>query len=152
MTRKQRRNKSSLRGEGGPGGNQQGDRRALSLAESFRYAWAGVCYWLSSQRNARIHMAVAVVVLTAGVIVGLSSLEMAVIVTMVAIVLTAEMFNTAIEAAIDLATEEWCPLAKVAKDLSAAAVLVTAIAAVVVGLVIFLPHLLSLAAALTQPS
>lgn len=122
-------------------GNRETARRALSLGQSFAYAWQGVRYFLSSQRNARIHLVAAVVVVAGGLLLSLSALEMAIILVVIGLVFVAELFNTALEAMIDLATDEWHPLAKASKDLGAAAVLTVAILAAVVGLLIFVPHI-----------
>ncbi len=133
-----------------PASNQA--HRALSLSESFSYAWCGVRYLFRTQRNARIHLVAAVAAVAAGVLLGLSVSEMAVILVVIGVVFVAEMFNTALEAVIDLATEEWSPLAKAAKDVSAAAVLVAAVVAAVVGLLIFGPHLVETIVTFMRPA
>jgi diacylglycerol kinase len=92
---------------------------------------------LRTQRNARIHLSLALVVIVLGLWLGLSRIEWAII----GLVLAAESFNTVAEAAVDLATAEYHPLAKIAKDVAAGAVLLMAITAVVVGLLILGPPL-----------
>jgi len=111
------------------------------LLTSFRHAFSGVWYVVRTQRNARIHLTVALVVIALGLWLGLSYTEWAVIVLTIGLVLAAEAFNTVAEAAVDLATAERHPLAKIAKDVAAGAVLLMAITAVVVGLLILGPPL-----------
>ena len=116
--------------------------RARSVGRSFRFAFGGVGYCLRTQRNFRIHTLAAAAVLIAGLLLRLAALEWAVLALTVTLVLAAEMLNTVVEAAVDLASPGYQPLAKVAKDVAAGAVLVTAIGAVVVGACVLLPHLL----------
>jgi diacylglycerol kinase (ATP) len=111
------------------------------LLTSFKYAFAGLWYVFRTQRNARIHLSVATAVVAVGLWLGLSRTEWAIIVLTIGLVLSAEAFNTVAEAAVDLATAEYHPLAKVAKDVAAGAVLLMAIAAVIVGLLILGPPL-----------
>jgi len=114
-----------------------------SLLQSFRYAFAGLWYALRTQRNARIHLLAAVAVTAMGLWLRLDAVWWAVLVLTISLVFFAEMVNTVVEAIVDLVTPEYHPLAKVAKDVSAGAVLVTAMAAVVVGLLILGPPLLA---------
>ena len=112
-----------------------------NLLTSFKYAFLGVWHVLRTQRNARIHLSVALVVIALGLWLGLSRTEWAIIILTIGLVLAAESFNTVAEAAVDLATADFHPLAKIAKDVAAGAVLVTAITAVIVGLLILGPPL-----------
>jgi diacylglycerol kinase len=112
-----------------------------SLVSSFRYAIAGLWWTVKTQRNMRIHVTIGVAAFILGAILRLSALEFAVIALTATVVMAAEMINTVVEAAVDLASPEYHPLAKIAKDVAAGAVLVTALGAVAVGLFIFLPHL-----------
>ena len=114
------------------------------IVDSFGFAFAGLRYCLRTQRNFRIHIAVAVLGTIAGLILGLGLIEWAVFATMVAMVLAAEMVNTMVESLVDLVTTEYHPLAKVAKDIAAGIVLLTAMASVIVGLLIFGPRVLAL--------
>jgi diacylglycerol kinase len=114
-----------------------------SRVRAFHYAFQGWGYVLRTQRNAWIHSAIATVVFLLGLWLKLSLQEWAIIVLTAAFVFSAEFINTAIEAVVDLATEEHHPLAKVGKDVGAAAVLVAALAAVLVGLLILGPPLLA---------
>src|SRR5213082_2807383 len=107
------------------------------LVRSFAFAFAGLGYCFRTQRNFRIHVAIAIVVALLGIFLALSWVEWAVFAVTVVVVLAAEMVNTMVESLVDLVTTEYHPLAKVAKDVSAGVVLLTAIGAVVVGLFIF---------------
>jgi len=111
------------------------------LITSFRYAFAGLGYLLRTQPNARIHLAVTLAVVLVGLWVGLPARDWAVVALTVGLVLMAEAFNTALEAAVDLAHPERHPLAGAAKDVGAAAVTLAAIAAVLVGLLVLGPPL-----------
>jgi len=114
-----------------------------TLLQSFRYAFTGLWYALRTQRNARIHLLAAVAVTATGLWLRLDVLQWAVLTLTIALVFFAELINTVAEAVVDLATAEYHPLAKMAKDVSAGAVLATAIAAVAVGLLILGPPLLA---------
>jgi diacylglycerol kinase len=108
---------------------------------SFVFAGQGVAYLFRTQRNARVHACVGVAVCAVGAWVGISRSDWAIIVLTIAMVLVLEGLNTAIEAVVDLASPEIHPLAKTAKDVAAAMVLLAAGAAVVVGLLILGPPL-----------
>jgi diacylglycerol kinase len=112
--------------------------------ESFGYAFAGIIYCFRTQRNFRVHIAISLLVTLAGLILGMSWLEWAVVVILMVVVLSAEMVNTMIESLVDLVTETYHPLAKVAKDVAAGVVLLSAIGAAVVGTLIFLPKIIAL--------
>ncbi len=112
------------------------------ITESFGYAFAGLAYCFRTQRNFRIHIAIALLASLLAVFLNLSALEWAVFALLIVLVLAAEMVNTMVEALVDLVTGEYHSLAKVAKDVAAGVVLLTAIGAVVVGLLIFGPKLL----------
>ncbi|HEY3227568.1 MAG TPA: diacylglycerol kinase family protein [Roseiflexaceae bacterium] len=116
--------------------------RAATLLVSFRYAFAGIRYLLWTQRNAKIHTAIAIVAVALALLLRIDRGEWLALVLTIALVLGAEGVNTAVEAAVDLASPGYHPLAKIAKDVAAGMVLLIAIAAVIVGLIIFLPHLL----------
>jgi diacylglycerol kinase len=117
---------------------------AGTLRSSFRYAFAGLGYCLRTQRNFRIHLATGAAAAVVGLLLGLTWVEWAVLTVTMVLVLGAEMINTMIESLVDLVTQEYHPLAKTAKDVAAGVVLLTAIGAVVVGLVIFGPRLLAI--------
>jgi diacylglycerol kinase (ATP) len=116
--------------------------RAATLLLSFRYAFAGIGYLLWTQRNAKIHTALGVAAVVLGFLLRIERGEWLALVLTIVLVLAAEGVNTAVEAAVDLASPAYHPLAKVAKDVAAGTVLLTAIGAVIVGIIIFLPHLL----------
>ncbi|MFZ5858966.1 MAG: diacylglycerol kinase family protein [Chloroflexota bacterium] len=114
----------------------------LSRLHSLRHALRGWWYVMQTQRNAWIHAIVATAVLILGLWLRLPARDWAVLILTIAMVFAAEFINTAIEAVVDLATKEHHPLAKVGKDVGAAAVLIAALAAVLVGLLILGPPLL----------
>jgi diacylglycerol kinase (ATP) len=111
------------------------------VARSFDHAYRGLIYAVRTQRNMRFHVVVATVVLIGSLFLGVSKLELAVLVLVIMFVFTTEMFNTALEFAVDLATKEYHPLAKLAKDVSAGAVLVSSVGAVLVGYLILADNL-----------
>ena len=112
-------------------------RRAPSLIESFNFAFEGVIHVLRTQRNMRIHFAVAAAVLIAAVAVGVERIELMALLIAISFVLIAEMINSALEAGIDVATTSFDPLAKLAKDIAAGAVLIATVNAVAVGYLVF---------------
>lgn len=119
----------SARPPQGPGPRQA----TTSIIQSFNYAFEGIIWTLRSQRNMRIHFAVAAGVLALAIAYDVSKLELIALVLAIAFVLIAEMVNTAIEAATDIATTSFNPLAKLAKDIAAGAVLVASVAALAIG-------------------
>jgi diacylglycerol kinase (ATP) len=108
-----------------------------SIIESFNFAIEGVIHVLRTQRNMRLHFAAAVVVIVVAVAVGVSKIELSVLLISIAFVLVAEMINTAVEGAIDAATTAFDPMAKLAKDIAAGAVLIASVNAVAVGYLVF---------------
>ena len=115
-----------------------------TLLESFQHAFAGLWHAWKTQRNVRIHVAIVMVVVTMGWAIELQPSQWAIIVLTIGFVVVAELFNTVVESLVDLVTAEHHPLAKQAKDVAAGAVLTSAIVAVVVGLLILGPPLLTL--------
>lgn len=111
---------------------------------SFKYAFNGIKILLANEHNAWIHSVAAVVVIVAGLAVGLSRTEWLLVILCIGMVFAAEAMNTAIERLTDLYSPDYHPKAGAAKDLAAGAVLITAMAAAVVGLWIFLPKLIAL--------
>jgi diacylglycerol kinase len=109
------------------------------VIRSFYFAFAGLGYLFRTQRNARIHLVIGAAACAVGAWVRISRVEWAVIIFTIALVLILEGLNTAVEAAIDLASPKIHPLAKAAKDLAAGMVLIAAIASVGVGLLILGP-------------
>jgi diacylglycerol kinase len=114
----------------------------LSRIASFGHAIRGWVYVLQTQHNARIHAVAATSVFVLGVWLRLPARDWAVLILTIATVFAAEFVNTAIEAVVDLASPRKHPLAKVGKDVGAAAVLIAALAAVLIGLLILGPPLL----------
>jgi diacylglycerol kinase len=116
----------------------------LRLRSSFRYAATGIVHLFRHERNARIHLALAVLAVLLALLLGFSRLEWAVLAMTIGFVFVAEALNTAIEAVIDLVSPDFHLQARVAKDVSAGAVAMAAIVAVVIALFLFLPKLLAL--------
>ncbi|MCM3633232.1 diacylglycerol kinase family protein [Paenibacillus camelliae] len=114
------------------------------LLKSFGYAFAGIWSGFRTQRNIKIHVAVALLVFILGAIVSLTRMEWMIVIIVICAVISLELINTAIEAAVDMHGTKRHPLAKLAKDTAAGAVLVMSIGAVLIGLLIFLPKLYSL--------
>jgi diacylglycerol kinase len=112
-----------------------------SRVRSFRAAFSGWWYVIRTQKNAWIHALATTCVLALAAWLGLSSQEWAVLILTIAVVWTAEFLNTALEAVVDLASPNHHPLAKVGKDVGAAAVLIAAMWAVIIGLIILGPPL-----------
>ena len=108
---------------------------------SFQYAFEGWLYVLRTQKNSWIHVLVSLAVIALGLWLRLSRFEWVIIILTIAMVWMAELMNTALEAIVDMTMPETHPLAKVAKDVSAAAVLVAASASVLVGILILGPPL-----------
>jgi diacylglycerol kinase (ATP) len=106
------------------------------VARSFDHAFRGLIYAVRTQRNMRFHVVAAALVLVGSLFLGVSRLELAVLVLVIMFVFVTEMFNTSLEFAVDLVTKEYHPLAKLSKDVSAGAVLVSSIGAVLVGYLI----------------
>jgi diacylglycerol kinase (ATP) len=115
-----------------------GPRRPTpSILESFNYAFEGIVHVLRTQRNMRIHFLAAIAVLLAALFFDVSRLELIALLLAIAFVLFAEMVNTAIEAAVDVASTSFDPMAKLAKDVGAGAVLIASVTAVAVGYLVF---------------
>jgi diacylglycerol kinase (ATP) len=112
-------------------------RRAPTVFDSFNNAAEGIIHVLRTQRNMRIHFAVAFVVLVAALIINVTKLELIALLISITFVLIAEMLNTGVEAAIDIATTSFDPMAKLAKDIAAGAVLIASVNALAVGYLVF---------------
>jgi diacylglycerol kinase (ATP) len=124
------------------------ERRKTTLFRSFDHAFQGLVYSVRHQRNMRIHFAVAAVVLVASVFLDVSRLELVVVCVTIAFVLMAELINTAVEAVVDIVTDELDPRAKAAKDVAAGAVLVAAINSLVVAYLVLADRLAHVSLAL----
>lgn len=110
--------------------------------QSFRYAHLGASHALRNERNLWVHVFIAIAALVVAVFLKVSTIELAIIVLTITLVIVTEMINTAIEEAVNLVKPETHPLAALAKNIAAGAALTAAIGAVVVGLLIFLPRLM----------
>lgn len=118
--------------------------KKLPLYKSFGYAFEGIFTCIRNERNIKIHCTVAILVVIAGAVLGITPIEWCICLTLFGLVIALELVNTAIESVVDLVTTERKPLAKTAKDTAAGAVLVAAIMAAIVGLIIFVPRIVSL--------
>ena len=107
----------------------------------FGHAFRGLWYALRTQRNARVHISIAILAILLGIVLRISAVEFAMVFVAITGVFIAEMFNTVFELCIDLASPEYHPLARIAKDVAAGAVLLSAMLSVVIGLFVFGPHL-----------
>lgn len=114
----------------------------LGWLNTFRYAAAGIWYGIKTQRNMRVHLIAATLVITAASLVDFSAIKWAILLLVIALVMALELVNTALESVVDLVTAERKPLAKAAKDAAAGAVLIAAIFAVLIGVVLFYNPLL----------
>lgn len=108
---------------------------------SFRYAFRGLKYVLSSERNARLHLLMAILALVASIVLQISLQEWLFVIISIALVFFAEITNTAIEKTLDLISQEHNQLVKLIKDMTAAGVLVTAVGSIIVAIIVFLPRI-----------
>lgn len=115
------------------------------LYKSFGYAFQGIFNTIRTERNIKIHCAAAILVTIFGIWLQISKTEWMICFILFGLILALELVNTAVEATVDLFTEERKPLCKKAKDAAAGAVLVVAIFAAVIGILIFIPKLLDVA-------
>ena len=120
-------------------------QRAATWQQSMRYAWNGLCYVVRTQRNFQIHLMITVGVLSAGSLLGITLVEWCLVLILIGGMLALECLNTAIEAVVDLAAgSEYYELAKISKDVSAAACWLGALTSAIVGLIVFVPYILAL--------
>lgn len=113
------------------------------LAKSFGYAFQGIFTCIKKERNMKIHVMAAILVVIFGTVLKLSVTEWCICLVLFGMVMSLELVNTAVEAVVDLVTKERHPLAKIAKDTAAGAVLIAAIMAAITGLIIFVPKILA---------
>lgn len=111
------------------------------FAKSFRFAAAGVWWGLKYNQNLRFHFGAAILVIILSVIFRINAFEMGVLGVMILVVIVSEMMNTVIEEMVDLITKEHRQQAKIAKDVAAGMVLVSALGSVIVGFLVFGPHI-----------
>ena len=114
------------------------------IINSFKYAITGIISSFKTERNMKIHILIAILVVLLGSILKISKTEWILCIFAIAMVICAELFNTSIETIVDMITKEKNEKAKIAKDVSAGAVLITAIGAAIVGLIIFLPKIVQI--------
>jgi diacylglycerol kinase len=112
-----------------------------AFLRSFVYASQGIVHGFRSQRNMRVELAIALLAIIAGIVLRITAVEWALIFVCIGLVLSAELINTVTELAVDLLTQRYHPMAKLAKDAGAGAVLVAALASFAVAIAIFGPRL-----------
>ena len=115
--------------------------KSKNILYSFKYALEGLGKAIKTERNIKIHICAMILVIISGIILKISKIEWIICIILFGLVISAELFNTAIETAVDIAMPEKDSRAKKAKDVSASAVLVLAIASAIIGLMIFIPKL-----------
>jgi len=123
------------------------DKKRLSLKRllrSFQYATQGLLYVIKHEQNMQIHLGVGAIVILFSFLLDIPTVHFLIVLLIIGIVFALESVNTAIERTIDLVTEEFHPIAKIAKDVAAGAVLIFSIFAAIIGLWIFIPPLLKL--------
>ena len=111
---------------------------------SFKFAFDGLLFLIKNEHNSRIHLLAAIAVIILGIIVKLNQIEWSLMVIVIGLVFLVELLNSSIETLADLINPEWNELIKRAKDYGAAAVLISAIIAMIAGVLIFIPKLLAL--------
>lgn len=112
--------------------------------KSFTFAWKGILTCAGHEQNITFHLIAAIIVLAAGFCFGISRTEWMVVMLCIGTVIAAELFNSAIERLVDMVSPEWEKTAGEVKDIAAGAVLLTAIAAAIVGIIVFLPYVIAL--------
>ena len=112
--------------------------------KSFTFAWKGILTCAGHEQNITFHLIAAIAVVAAGFFFNIPHTEWMVVMLCIGTVISAELFNSAIERLVDLVSPEWQKIAGEVKDIAAGAVLVTAIVAAIVGLIVFLPYVIAL--------
>ena len=107
------------------------------IINSFKYAIEGLVSSFKTERNMKIHIMAMIIVIALGIFMKLNKIEWCIITIAIVMVISAELFNTAIETVVDMVSPQKNPQAKLVKDIAAAAVLVLAIGAAVIGIIIF---------------
>ncbi len=126
--------------------------RSRSLRASFNYALQGIVYALLTQRNMRIHVLLAGLVLTLAVLLRVTRVELLILLLTIGLVIAAELINTAIEAVVNLVTQEYHPIARDAKNVAAGAVFVSSVVSLCVAYVVFIERLLYIDSRLIRPT
>lgn len=114
----------------------------MKRISTFRFAFSGIAHSFREQLNLRIHLAIAIAVVITGFIVELSLIEWCIIIICMGSVISAELFNTALENHVNLTHPDWNTAAGHTKDVAAGAVLIVAIVSCIIGFIIFLPRLM----------
>lgn len=112
------------------------------LIKSFKYAIEGIYTGIKKEKNMKIHLSIMILVIIFGIILKINKIEWIICIILFGLVIALELMNTAIENTVDLITKEKTPLAKIAKDVAAGAVLVAAITSAIIGLIIFIPKII----------
>lgn len=112
------------------------------LLKSFKYAFDGIYTGIKEEQNMKIHITIMILVIIFGIMLKISKMEWIICIILFGLVISMELINTAIENTVDLITKEKNEQAKIAKDVAAGAVLVSAIASAIIGLIIFVPKIL----------
>ena len=115
-----------------------------NFLRSFKYAFEGIVTGIKEEQNMKIHIAIMILVIIFGIILKISKIEWIICITLFGLVISMELINTAVENTVDLITKEKNEQAKNAKDVAAGAVLVSAISSAIIGVIIFLPKVLSI--------
>lgn len=110
--------------------------------KSFKYAFDGIFTGIKEEQNMKIHITIMILVIIFGIMLKISKMEWIICIILFGLVISMELINTAIENTVDLVTKEKNEQAKIAKDVAAGAVLVSAIASAIIGLIIFVPKIL----------
>ena len=117
-------------------------KKSNNIINNFKYAISGIQSALKTEKNMKIHISIMIVVILMGIFFKISKMEWIICIILFALVLSAELVNTAIETVVDMVMPEINEKAKIAKDVSAGSVLIMAIASAIIGLIIFIPKLL----------
>lgn len=120
------------------------ESKRKKLKNSFKYAFCGIITALKKEQNMKIHFTIAILVIIAGIILKISTIEWIICLILIGIVISLELVNTAIEQVVDIAMPEINEKAKIAKDVAAGAVLMVAIISLICGLIIFIPKIINL--------
>ncbi|WP_394137497.1 diacylglycerol kinase family protein [Cytobacillus oceanisediminis] len=119
------------------------NKRTHSVLKSFTFAFAGIKSAVKKEKNLQIHLVISAAVILLGIMLAISRLEWIMVLFAIGGMLSLELMNTAVERVVDLATEDYHPLAKQAKDIAAGAVFIYAALSVIIGAIIFLPKIIA---------
>ena len=117
-------------------------KKKENILKSFKHAYEGIIFGIKNERNLEIHILIMILVIMFGIILKISQIEWLICIILLGLVISLELMNTAIETVVDMITLEKNPKAKIAKDVAAGAVLVSAISAAIIGLIIFIPKII----------